>query len=199
VGLALVAEPLVACLLGPKWMDAVPVLQVLGFYGALRVAYSAAGAVYLALGKPYIDAMLALATVFVGIPAIWWGATQYGLVGAAYGVLFMTALGAPLHLITIARLLKIGFGDFARVSWRTCGSLAIMVVVVSMLKDVSWPGGPLGPWIELVALSIAGAATYAAAVAGLWALSGAPESCEREMFSLVRAAVLPGGGKRSIA
>jgi lipopolysaccharide exporter len=199
VGLALVAGPLVECLLGAKWLEVVPVLQILGFYGALRVVYSAAGSVYLALGKPHIDAMLALATVAFGVPAMWWGATHYGLAGTAYGVFLMTAVGVPLHLITIGRLLSIEAADFGRVSWRTCASLAIMVVVVSLLKEFAhWPGGFLGPWIELATLSFAGAVTYAAAVAGLWVLSGAPESCEREILSLAKAALLP-ADKRSIA
>jgi O-antigen/teichoic acid export membrane protein len=200
VGLALVAEPLVACLLGDKWTGVVPILQILGFYGAVRVAYSAAGSVYLALGKPRIDAMLALASVAVGIPAMWFGATQYGLAGAAYGVFLMTAVGAPMHLITIGRLLSIGAGDFLRVSWRTCAGLAVMVLVVSVVKEFAhWPGGFFGPWIELVALSFTGAVTYAASVAGLWVLSGAPESSEREMISLARGALFSAGGKRSIA
>lgn len=199
VGLALVAGPLVRCLLGAKWLEAVPVLQILGFYGALRVAYAAAGSVYLALGKPHIDAMLAVAMVAVGVPVTWWGATHHGLIGAAWGVFFMTAIGAPLHLYVIGRLLALGLGDFVCVSWRTCAGLAVMTAAVSLLSGAHWPPGPLGPWIELIVLSAAGVLTYAMTVAGLWMLSGAPESCERELLTLVRAAVAPGGGKRSTA
>lgn len=199
VGLALVAEPLVLCLLGEKWLEAAPLLAILAFYGALRVAYTAAGAVYLAMGKPNIDAYLALATTAIGIPAIWWGIAHHGAVGAAYGVLFMTAVGAPLHLLTVGRLLSVTVADFVRVSWRTLAALALMYAVVTLLgHHAAWPEGTLGQWVELLALSGAGALTYVAAVAALWALSGAPDSCEREMFALVKGA-LPGGGKRRMA
>lgn len=196
VGLALVAEPLVRCLLGEKWLAVAPILQILGYYGALRVASSAAGAVYLAMGKPQLDAYLAFATIVVGLPAVWWGTTHYGIEGAAYGIFFMTAAGTPMHIVTVSKLLSLRFADLVRVSWRTWAALAIMVATVTMAAEIRWPEGLLGVWIQLITLSIIGAATYCVAVAGLWALSGAPDSCEREMLTLFKAAVFPNAEKR---
>jgi lipopolysaccharide exporter len=62
-GIALLAEPLVAVLLGPRWSDATPIIQVLAIAGGIRAAQANTGSVYLALDRP----QLASAIMFLGI------------------------------------------------------------------------------------------------------------------------------------
>ncbi len=52
VGIAAVAELMVPVVLGPKWVDAVPAMTALSFYGVLLALKSNNHYVYLALGRP---------------------------------------------------------------------------------------------------------------------------------------------------
>jgi lipopolysaccharide exporter len=187
IGLALLAEPFVLVLLGERWRAAIPIFQILALHGAMRVSYTSAGAIFLALGKPQILAYLALATILYGTPILIAGTWWYGLSGAAWATVAITAIGAPLTAGFTSRHVGIGLVRMVTAIWRTGFSLVAMCLVVWVLLRYLPMHGLSGyPAMRLVTGAVAGASTYAGLHLGLWKLSGAPRSAEAELFKVAQ-------------
>lgn len=102
----LFSSQIVSLLLGEKWIQAVPVLKVLSFYGIIRAVYGPSTALFLALGKQkYITAMtfvrfLGLALTIIPLVSV------YGIIGASYSALFSTLIEIPLIVYFLYSILK---------------------------------------------------------------------------------------------
>jgi O-antigen/teichoic acid export membrane protein len=97
VGIAAVAEDLVAVVLGGNWLDAIPLMQILGFYGAIASVGSNTASALLALGQPRMLTALAATRVALLIPALVAGTLAFGLIGTAWAVLIVTIVITPLN------------------------------------------------------------------------------------------------------
>ena len=107
------AELIVRVLLGPKWLDAIPVIQILfiGFFP--KAGAVVAEAVPLALGLGGASALregaqLALVAIGATIGA------QFGIVGAAIGVCAAYWLFYFICMLLVRRLLHAGWGEQLR-------------------------------------------------------------------------------------
>ncbi|MBL26754.1 MAG: hypothetical protein CMM50_04275 [Rhodospirillaceae bacterium] len=185
IGLALLAEPFVLTVLGASWESAVPVLQILAFHGTMQVSYASAGGVLLSLGKPRILVYLSLSALTYGIPMMIFGTQWYGLEGAAWAMVVMTAINGPITAFIVSKTIKVRYGTLAVSIWRTIVSLAAMSGVVLLLLRY-WPDLPVlnHPVVQLLAGAAAGAITYVVIHLGLWWLCGRPRSAEAEVLRL---------------
>lgn len=185
IGLALLAEPFVLTVLGGKWEAAVPVLQILAFHGTMQVSYASAGGVLLALGKPRILVYLSLSALAYGIPMMIFGTQWYGLEGAAWAMVIITAINGPITAFVVSRTINVRFGVLATAIWRTILSLAAMSAFVLLLLRY-WPDVPVlnHPVAMLLGGAAGGAIAYIATHLGLWLLSGRPRSAEAEVLRL---------------
>ena len=52
MGIGLVADPLVKIALGPKWLEAIPLIKILSIKEFLQLISSMLGPIYLATGRP---------------------------------------------------------------------------------------------------------------------------------------------------
>ena len=108
-GIGLVAEPIVQLLLGPKWVSAVPLIQVLAVFGIIRTIHGPTGTVYLALGKPQIVALLQCVQLAVSITMMLILIPQLGPVGAAWAVVTGASTAMLVNYHLLIRELKIPF------------------------------------------------------------------------------------------
>src|SRR5262249_51820475 len=97
-GMASIATLLVPIALGAHWAGAAPVLALLAFFGITQVMQSNAYAVYLAIGRPDLQAKLNIAHVAILITSVLILANRYGLLGAAAAFLVNIATWAMLSL-----------------------------------------------------------------------------------------------------
>lgn len=72
IGIAVVAEPLLRVLLGPQWMDAVPVIQLLAPAGAIVALTSNNVSAYVALGRTALAPLIMAVRIGVLIAALVW-------------------------------------------------------------------------------------------------------------------------------
>ena len=72
IGIAAVAEPMVRVLLGQKWMEAVPVIQLLAPAGAIVALTSNNVSAYLALGRTELPPLIMLARIAALVVALVW-------------------------------------------------------------------------------------------------------------------------------
>jgi PST family polysaccharide transporter len=160
VGLFVVAEPLVLVMLGPDWLEAVPVLRVLAAFAWVRSLMSNDGDVYKALGKPGFLARITGLRLVILVPALLI-ATPYGLVAVAIALLIATVFDKTLRIYLISRQLEMRVTEVvAQFVPAVVAAVPLALVSVAMLYALDGAG----PLTRLVATSLAGAATYFGAI-----------------------------------
>lgn len=188
IGLALTAAPLVRLMLGPAWLDAVPLLQVVAVGSAFAVFGQACHAQFDAFGMLRQDFTVILfgaatrATLVAGL------VTGYGLIGGAAGFAASLFLEPMAYLAMKSRSLPFATYALLKVVIRpiiaTCG-MALVVSSTNLITPSSATdiGGLIG---NLTLIALAGAASYSVLIFVLWWLSGRPDGAESDFLALVR-------------
>lgn len=182
-----VAHFLVPVLLGPKWLSAVPLMQILAFNGALMLFHSSISAVLMGRGFPFRVGVANASYVVVLVALLFVFSMRLGVVGAAYAALLTTVLCTPVYLYQIRHCLAIGPGVFLRAVARpllaallTAGALRLALPAHEPAMNVAVSA------LWLVGGSAAGVLLYTALTLGLWTLAGRPAGAERAVLDRLR-------------
>ncbi len=181
-GIALVADDMVAVLLGHQWLPAVTVLRLLCLYAAVRAVDSLLPPVLFARRRQkflfwYTVALLFAVLAAAVLGALWGGmhaemlrwalnepAMQGGEASMAGAVVLLTLVYCGLiAVITKEALaeLKGSFLDLWSETWPILAATAAMAAIVLLLRQIVFFGPrPEFPLLELIVLSLSGAATY---------------------------------------
>jgi len=186
VGLAVVADLLVAVLLGPKWADAVPLIRVLVIAGGLSALTSNAYSAYLALNRARVTTWILAVEVVVLIAAMVLFSRAYGFIGIAYAELTAVVTAVACSYGLLFRALKISVARYVSNIWRPIAAAALMGLAVAALSEGAIGGrNPLPVILALFACVSAGVVIYAIALLGLWLLSGKPQGAEATLLRRV--------------
>ena len=179
VGIAVLAGPIVRVLLGEQWNEAVPVIQVLAFSGAVNAIVSNNSAAYVALGRPYLSAVILLSRVAVLIPMLFLLSRQLGLLGIVYAEFLAAAASLFISYPILFRQLRVPVRAYVGALWRPTLASAVMGTSVHVL--LQWLGGDQGMATAVRDLAtgvVVGALTYCFTLWGLWRLSRRPDTAE---------------------
>jgi O-antigen/teichoic acid export membrane protein len=161
VGLALVAEPFVAVMLGKQWLAAAPVVAWLSIGAVFVLVASGTIPLLVALRKQEQVMSLSVWSLAVNLVTLFAG-VQFGLIGAAIGQTAGWVLGAVLFLAAQNRVATISMGEWLRDSLvLTCGSVAMALATWGAAKLVL-------PQAHLILLALqvaAGALAYGLVIA----------------------------------
>ena len=112
--ISLLSLPIVNVLFGQKWVDVVPVLQVLSFYGFFRAIGNPIGSLVLAKGRADIGFFWNLAMLFCVPLSILCG-SYMGLVGVSWALLGLAvALKLPEYYLITKPLCDAGFNEYLK-------------------------------------------------------------------------------------
>jgi lipopolysaccharide exporter len=179
-GIALAAPFVVLLLLGPQWIAAQGLLEVLAFYGITYVLQSNAYAAFLALGKPSVfvgiigfQAAVLLACLVALTPT-------HGAMGAAWAHVIAAVAALPVNFLYIVRFMELRGRDFVAAVWRPLVSATVMYVTGRLWGPHLPPGATTSAdaLVPFVACVLLGAATYVAADVLLWLATGRPAGAE---------------------
>lgn len=202
LGVAATSQVLVPVLLGPNWMQAVPVLTLLALFGYTFIIQSNAQAAYLALGRVDIPTKLNSIHTAIQLAALIPLTTAYGLTGAAFAYLVTAAVMIPASLGVILRMLQIPVLTFTREVWRPIAAAAVMYLGVSQFLQL-FPiyTSSLAALPVLIGAVAIGAAIYVASVFALWFVCGMPVGAEKTALGKANQAAgqLVARGKRLFA
>lgn len=180
LSIAAVAEPLVAVLLGPRWGDTVPVVEVLALSVPFIFMCTLAGTVCDATAQLGLKLRVQLGTLVV-IAALMLAWRQHGLVGIAWALV----IGEALRLLAYGLLLGRSLGCRLVELWRVLastlltGALAYTAAAAMLLPLQGQPAllrAAAGAPAALLALA-AGALLWSRWMAG----SGAAELAQRHV------------------
>lgn len=178
VGIAAVAAPLVALLLGPRWLAATPIIQVLGIYGSVVSMGSNTASAMITLGRQRTMTLLASTRLALLVPAVIWATGSHGVLGTALAVLAVTLVMSPVNFLVQVPMLGIRLRDFISHIWRPIVASIVMYFAVSAslqaLRSLHVTSSLAGLAVGLGA----GLAAYVATVALAWHWRGRPEGAE---------------------
>lgn len=175
LGIAAVAEPLITVALGEKWIDAIPLIQILAIYGAFAATQGNNGTVWLALGRTReltINMFIFMAVFF---PSLYYFIITYGIIGAGYAYLTATIPSLLFSSHVTHMLLQFKWKALFDVVW--CPIVAVSAMygcVVTFNAEFH----SMAPLIRLFAGSLIGAFVYGSAILVLWVLKGKPAGAE---------------------
>jgi O-antigen/teichoic acid export membrane protein len=163
VGLSVTAGPVVATLMGPKWLEAIPLIKILALAMPFMTLQILFGPPINALGKPNVTMQISMFGATL-MPAFYLIAVSYGTIGLAWAWL----IGLPILLLfTIWRAGQM-FGVTLSGVIRACapGFMAASVMGVAVwTADHLWAASATShmiPAAHLAILVAIGAVTYAA-------------------------------------
>jgi lipopolysaccharide exporter len=177
-GIAAVASDLTKTVLGERWLDAVPLIQWLAFFGVLRAIYAQAGNVLLALGYARTLAVLTWLQILLLIPATTVAGMRFGVLGVAIAKLCVALVFAFLLFGALTRRTSVGISNLVLQIWRPCVSGVAMLFALRELRPFSM-GIPL---LDLTRDAIIGVIVYTITLAVLWLATGRPEGTEEQVF-----------------
>lgn len=166
LGLAIVADPMVAFVFGSRWLDVVPVLQVIAAYTWLRTLVFTAGSVYKAIGRPGLLNAISLAQLVVTVPSLWWAAGSVGtIVAVAWMQVALATLFGVVKWVVVGIMLRIGFATQVRQILPGVTAAMVMggAVLLAGSIDGSWHPGAALAWRVAI-----GAISYVAAFWSMW-------------------------------
>lgn len=185
-GLALTAHPAVHVLLGARWLDCVPLVQVIAIGYAFETLNFAIKPLAMAMGRTKFLFTRSFLFLCLRVPMIVLGLWLGGLYGAALGRLASAFLTSVISLLLVRRL--VGLTVFQQVSAHG----TTFVGLCAMVATVSLAGASLGeavagkPLLHLLMLGGIGAATYLGVTLLLWHSRGRPEGSVSEAVDILR-------------
>jgi lipopolysaccharide exporter len=183
--IGLVAEPMVRVVLGPKWLDAVPLIQVFAVFGIVRSIHGPTGSIYLAIGKPRVVAFLQCLQLLVTAVMMIWLVPQEQVRGAALSILIGATAAMLTNYALVLRELDLRLARLLSVLWRPLTASAAMALIVSMIRShVLEDATSIAIAWRLAVLCIAAGVTYVTVVLGCWMLARRPAGPEQQLSQL---------------
>ena len=186
-GIALTADYFVPLLLGDRWLDAIPIMQVLAVYGGLRVLVANTGSLYLAINKPYLVTVMAIVNLAILAPLMIWFVRDYGPIGAAWAVVAAAAPMVVLMFVFNQRYVGVSFAATVPYLVRPIFASAVMIAVLLAVRDLLpvSDGFVANLWRFLLLVAV-GMIVYTVSVLAAWRLVKHEDGIEPVVLRLVR-------------
>jgi lipopolysaccharide exporter len=197
IGLALVADPAVRVMLGDKWLEAVPYVQILTVTYALGSLTSLFSPTAMALGETRLNFLMQFWGIVTRIPLVVAGLVFGGLFGAALAGLASEVVSVLVSLLYMKRLLKISIWQQIAPHGSTLASLAVMCAAVLLGQRFIDPV-TANELVRLIVLSSLGGAVYVLTALAIWQAGGRLGGPVSEIINIAMR-FMPSGRKQADA
>ena len=143
LGLYATAKEVVPVLLGDKWVAMIPVLALLSIFALLRGAVQNSGSIFISLGKPSITTKTSLFRFCLTLPLLFTIIPSYGLVGAAYMLVFVQGVMSVCVFLLLRYFIHITFKEIVFSVLLPIFYACVMAAVLSALDwwlSATWSG-----------------------------------------------------------
>ena len=187
IGIIMLADPFVRVLLGNNWLNAIPLIHILGLYGTLTIFQTSNRAIFNVLGKPQWNTILkgCEVLVFAVLALLLYHLGYEQLNGIAWATLGAQILMIPLWAFMLESLLKIGFAKRLSIMWRPISATLLMALFLNWQFPSPVLHAPISTLDAAMTLSLAipsGAAVFTSCSILLWILSGKPDGPESRVL-----------------
>ncbi len=190
-GIAALAPQIVPVVLGAKWIDAVPLMELLAFSGGLVTFQSPVCAILVGRGRPDLVFRGHIVFVVVLLCALLGAPLAMGARGAAFALVAAAVVSTPVFFWLLRQQTGIGFLQTLSATVRPLIAAVVMFVAMRWsLPEIHASASTAHGAIVLLAGLVGGAATYASALALLWLGLGRPDGAERLVLTQIRRVLL---------
>jgi lipopolysaccharide exporter len=188
LGLSAVAPEMIPLLLGEKWIEAIPVAQIMAVAALFSVLKSATGNTIVALGHVRWAAMVwwtqAIMLMALAYPAFLFG----GIAGMAIARIIMECAGTIMVWSLLIMVTPIRLTSLIDAVWAPISAAAVMYLGVVMIANALGAG-----MIETLAVKVvSGTILYPVLVLLLWQARGRPRGPEQLAITTVKRTVTHG-------
>lgn len=155
LGMVVAADPIIRVIFGDQWLQAIPLMQVLSLYALILSIGFHVGDIYKAIGRPDILLKLAIPIFIVRLVALWIG-SQYSLMGIAIGHLVAASIELVIRAIVTMKVIKVTLLEMLKQLTAFISGTALLALAIPAL----YLARDTAPFIQLIAVSIAGAIGY---------------------------------------
>lgn len=183
VGVILFADPIVRLLLGSSWEMAVPLIQLLGLYGATKIFHGNRHSLFMALGQPYWVGVMVMLELAIMYPLmIYWLFKGGHVEMVAWAKVIASVITLPAGMGLVSRALGLGRYELWSVMWRPLLSVTAMAAVTLLLQRlVPLEGGAGLALLELTVFGLSALLTYIISMFSLWSICGRPSGIEERL------------------
>ena len=186
MGLIVIAKPLVLAILGEKWIEAVPLFQLLAINGAINAIGGNLSPACIAMGKPRILTVSTLLYVFLLIPSMIVGAKLHGLLGSVIGMVVAHLVMTPVGWFMVLSQMEVKFTDLFFEIWRSFIASIIMGLIVYWVQDYMRIHEMASMYYWQLFVSVfSGMVVYVLALLMILRLQGLPNGSETKVFAFV--------------
>jgi PST family polysaccharide transporter len=156
-GLAVLADPFIGLLLGPRWIEVVPILKIMAIVGLVQSIVAPAGWVYSALGRTRTMFLATSILGFLFVVAMVVG-IQFGILGVVYAYTIWTVITAVVHLHIVGRYMGV---TVSQLLWSVARITAMTAAMGGVILGIDLAfGHKWSSIIRLTAGTLMGATTY---------------------------------------
>jgi PST family polysaccharide transporter len=186
-GFAMIAEPMVLATVGPKWLPAVIVIQILASVFAFQTIASSLQPLAMAMGETRALFHRDLVNLLFRFPLIIIGLATGGLVGVLIARVASGLFGTLLNLMLVRRLIGVPVIAQLAANVRSFAAVGVMALALGSLEaSIDTAKGSAPSILVLAGLIMAGASVYIAALAAMWRAAGRPPGPEATVLDAVR-------------
>jgi len=183
VGVAMVAELFVPAVLGWKWLETIPLIQILAVYGVIKAVQTNIPYVYLALGKAKRSTVIQSIQVVIYLAILYPAISRWGAIGAAWASLGTAIAMIPVNQAMVAQCLGLSATQFCRELVRPLiASGAVAAAVWAIKSQLVLRHNTLDYMLALILCAATGALVYVIALYAVWRLWKRPDGAERIAF-----------------
>lgn len=182
VGVAMVADDMVRVVLGPKWVDATPLVIWMALNASTAALLSGTGTLLDVLGKPGLSAQIQWSRFVIFSAIIFVVAwLTHSVMAVVETRLVVSALFIPSVIWAVRKATDVPVSDYVAAMWRPVVAAAGMAAVIWAVHDMM----PVWPAVRLAVDVAVGALSYIGILLALWELSGRPRAAEQDIITLI--------------
>ena len=162
-GIFYLAPSFVSLVMGAKWEDAIPLIQLLAIFGFIRSIGANAGPLFLSVGRPDLNTKLQLGKVLLMAVTIYPLTMAYGMFGTALTVTLNAVAAKPVTDYLVAK-------NTRRSVWEIVEPQLWPILAACIMVSVIWSADlyvfRMEGVLQLVVRMVSGALIYSAAMYG---------------------------------
>lgn len=186
LGLAAISPVFIPVVLGDKWEQAIPIMQIIAIAGAFSALQTNSGSVYLALGKPKLLSLITIFRISIFIPTVYIFCERDGLQGIAWATLLLAMIMAPIGIYVLKNVIELKIKSFISSIIRPATASIIMALIIHhTIKYSSQYAHQNNSLLWLVFCIFLGAILYGSTLLFFWYISGKPEGPEKTILKLI--------------
>ena len=186
-GIAIIAPWLVPLLLGDKWVETVPLIQVLSMAYMLSALNSSASYIFLAAAMQNYNVYLTLLKLLFFVPIMLLLIPVYGAIGAAFSIFLTSRVMFPITAYVMAKFIGLSAKDLFDSVLRPVSAMLLMVkIVLVSASHIQGVGIERESPMGLLLLVTVGVLVYILTLTLLWLLQSKPEGPESNTLRVLQ-------------